>query len=68
MALAEALKSNTTLEYLGSASQLSNPYTHALRLHPPLTPARRRPYDNGLGNDAKRALRAAARSGLELRL
>ena len=33
-----------------------------------LAPARRRLVDNDLGDDAKQALRAAARSGLDLRL
>ena len=32
----------------------------------PLNPACRRLDDNGLGDDAKQALRAAARSGLKL--
>ena len=70
IALAEALKSNTTLEWLGSAALSSNPPTHALWLHPPTnpqqTPARRRLDCNGLGDDAEQALRAAARSGLKL--
>ena len=70
MAFAEALKSNTSLESLWSAALLSNPPTHALWLHPPTnpqqTPARRRLDCNGLGDDAEQALRAAARSGLEV--
>ena len=34
----------------------------------PLAPARRRLMDNNLGHDAEQTLRAAARSGLELKL
>ena len=34
----------------------------------PLAPARRRLFGNDLGDDAEKALKAAARSGLELRL
>ena len=34
----------------------------------PLTPARHSLFDNGIGDDAKQALRAAAGSGLELGL
>ena len=115
MALAEALKSNTTLERLESAALPSNPLTHASRFfvplnvaprpplsslldstfprclprprtlpwpcprlclptwvtcvkHSKLAPARRRLGDNNLGNDAEQALKAAAGSGLELRL
>ena len=34
----------------------------------PLAPARRRLYGNDLGDDAEQALKAAARSGLELDL
>ena len=68
MALAEALKSNTTLEYLMSAAL---PRTHSpmpCGCILSLTPARRRLRWNNLGDDAKQALRAAARSGLELDL
>ena len=92
MALAEALKSNTTLEHLGSAALPLNPPVHASVYSTPssvlsflsrtpapfgwvarrpctltLAPAGRRLDDNDFGDDAQQALRAAARSGLQLR-
>ena len=66
MALAEALKSNTTLEYLMSAAL---PRTHSpMPCGCTLTLARRRLRDNNLCDDAKQALRAAAGSRLDLRV
>ena len=79
MALAEGLKSNTTLKWFGSAALPANPpfgrgnafvWPFAVTcVNPPkLAPARCRLGDNALGDEAEQALRAAAGSHLQLDL
>ena len=85
MALAEALKGNTTLETLRPAALPSNPSGHAyaahgkrsislhgVRVYPqctlPPAPSRCSLNNNDFDDDAKQALKAAARSGLKLYL
>ena len=69
MALAEALKINTTLERLESAALPSNPPTHTFTAlapsHPPL-PCERRLGDNELGPEGGMALAEALKSNTTL--
>ena len=77
MALAEALKSNTTLKELESAALRSNPPAHAFihrSMHPRCTRSFshpsfcrvRRLYDNNLGDEGAMALAEALKSNTTL--